>query len=557
MWWVARGNVADYLQLQTRPLPDAIKGGADLMLGGVMSLCAVFVVFALIDLPVQTFVFMREQRMTKREVKEEHKTSEGRPEIKQRIRQIQQKMSRGAVRKAVPTADVVIVNPEHYAVAVKYDEKRAQAPFVIAKGVDEMALFIKALAIEHDVEVVTLPPLARAIYNTSQVNQQIPAALCEAVASVLAYVLQIQAFRKGRRNALPALPSDLSFPRFEGVAVHERRTADNFLSRTVQALRQHRAAVPIFLMALLAMIILPLPPVLLDVLFTFNIVLALIVVLVSVTSRRPLDFSIFPTVILATTLMRLALNVASTRVVLLHGHEGTHAAGSVIEAFGHVVIGGNFVVGLVVFVILMIINFAVVTKGAERISEVSARFTLDALPGKQMAIDADLNAGLINQEKAQQRRREVAMEADFYGAMDGASKFVRGDAIAGILVLLINMVGGVIIGSLMHDLSFGEAFKLYALLTIGDGLVAQIPALLLSAAAAIIVTRISDSGDFEQQVGSQMLASPSVLWGAAAMMLVLGLIPGMPWLTFLVVRCRAGVRRVAHDQTSGREARYE
>jgi flagellar biosynthetic protein FlhB len=216
LYWVARGNVADYLQLQTRPLPEAIRGGADLMLGGVMSLCAVFIVFALIDLPIQTFVFMREQRMTKREVKEEHKSQEGRPEIKQRIRQIQQKMSRGAIRKAVPTADVVIVNPEHYAVAVKYDEKRAQAPFVIAKGVDEMALFIKALAIEHDVEVVTLPPLARAIYNTSQVNQQIPAALYEAVASVLAYVLQIQAFRKGRRNVLPALPSDLSLPRFEG-----------------------------------------------------------------------------------------------------------------------------------------------------------------------------------------------------------------------------------------------------------------------------------------------------------------------------------------------------
>jgi flagellar biosynthesis protein FlhA len=308
---------------------------------------------------------------------------------------------------------------------------------------------------------------------------------------------------------------------------------ENFLTRTLHSLGQHRAAVPVFLMALLAMIVLPLPPLLLDVLFTFNIVLALIVVLVTVTSRRPLDFSVFPTVLLATTLMRLALNVASTRVVLLNGHEGTHAAGRVIEAFGHVVIGGNFVVGLVVFVILMIINFAVVTKGAERISEVSARFTLDALPGKQMAIDADLNAGLINQEKAQQRRREVASEADFYGAMDGASKFVRGDAIAGILILLINMVGGVLIGAVMHDLSFGESFKLYALLTIGDGLVAQIPALLLSAAAAIIVTRVSDSGDFEKQVGSQLLASPSVLYGAAGMMLVLGAIPGMPWLTFL------------------------
>jgi flagellar biosynthesis protein FlhA len=308
----------------------------------------------------------------------------------------------------------------------------------------------------------------------------------------------------------------------------------NALKRLISDLGRHRVAAPLFVMAILAMIILPLPPLLLDVLFTFNIVLALIVILVSVNSRRPLDFTVFPTVILATTLMRLTLNVASTRVVLLQGHEGTGAAGRVIEAFGHVVIGGNFVVGLVVFVILMIINFIVVTKGAERISEVSARFTLDALPGKQMAIDADLNAGLINQEKAQARRREVAAEADFYGAMDGASKFVRGDAVAGILILLINMIGGVAIGSLMHDLPLAESFRLYALLTIGDGLVAQIPALLLSASTAIIVTRVNnDSKDFEQQVGSQLLASPSVLYGAAGLMLALGVIPGMPWLTFL------------------------
>ena len=307
----------------------------------------------------------------------------------------------------------------------------------------------------------------------------------------------------------------------------------NYLTSLGAELRRHQIAAPLFLMALLGMIILPLPPLLLDVLFTFNIVLALIVILVSVSIRRPLDFAAFPTIILTTTLLRLALNVASTRVVLLHGHEGTGAAGKVIEAFGHVVIGGNFVVGIVVFVILMIINFVVVTKGAERISEVSARFTLDALPGKQMAIDADLNAGLINQDKAQQRRREVAAEADFHGSMDGASKFVRGDAIAGILILLINMIGGVAIGSVMHDLPFGEAFRQYALLTIGDGLVAQIPALLLSAAAAIIVTRMSDAGDFSQQIGSQLLASPSVLYSAAAVMGVLAVIPGMPWLTFL------------------------
>jgi len=245
-------------------------------------------------------------------------------------------------------------------------------------------------------------------------------------------------------------------------------------------LRELRVAAPMFLLAILAMVILPMPPMLLDVLFTFNIVLALVVILVSVNSRRPLDFSVFPSIILGTTLMRLSLNVASTRVVLLRGHEGTSAAGHVIESFGNVVIGGNFIVGLVVFVILMVVNFIVVTKGAERISEVSARFTLDALPGKQMAIDADLNAGLINQEQAQKRRREVGTEADFYGAMDGASKFVRGDAIASILILLINLIGGIAIGVFMHGLSAADALRQYGLLTIGDGLVAQIPALLLS-----------------------------------------------------------------------------
>lgn len=307
----------------------------------------------------------------------------------------------------------------------------------------------------------------------------------------------------------------------------------NYFHTLRQALSRHQWAVPVFLLALLAMVMLPLPPIALDIFFTFNIVVSLVVVLVAVGVKRPLDFSIFPTIILATTLLRLGLNVASTRVVLLHGQNGPDAAGHVIEAFGNVVVGGNFVVGLVVFVILMIINFVVVTKGAERISEVSARFTLDALPGKQMAIDADLNAGLLNQQQAQARRQEVTTEADFYGAMDGASKFVRGDAIASILILIINLIGGVAIGSLMHDLPLGESFRLYALLTIGDGLVAQIPALLLSAAAAIIVTRLSDAGEFSEQVKQQMLANPSALYSAAAVMLVLGLIPGMPWAPFL------------------------
>ncbi|SDV46922.1 flagellar biosynthesis protein FlhA [Chitinasiproducens palmae] len=304
------------------------------------------------------------------------------------------------------------------------------------------------------------------------------------------------------------------------------------IKQRLARLKPARLGTPALVLAIVAMVILPLPPAALDFLFTFNIVLALVVVLVSVSVRRPLDFSAFPTVILAATLLRLSLNVASTRVVLLNGGHGTAAAGQVIEAFGKVVIGGNFMVGLVVFVILMIINFVVVTKGAERISEVSARFTLDALPGKQMAIDADLNAGLINQEQAQQRRRETALEADFYGAMDGASKFVRGDAIAGILVLLINLIGGVAIGMVSHGLSFDEALRLYALLTIGDGLVAQIPALLLAAAAAVIVTRADDDRGLEKQVHAQLLASPSAFYGAAGVLLVLALIPGMPWLVF-------------------------
>ncbi len=305
------------------------------------------------------------------------------------------------------------------------------------------------------------------------------------------------------------------------------------IKRVLTALRGGRLGVPLVLLCILAMVILPLPPMLLDILFTFNIVLAVLVLLVSVSTKRPLDFSLFPTVLLITTLMRLTLNVASTRVVLLFGHEGVGAAGKVIESFGQVVIGGNFVVGFVVFIILMIINFIVVTKGAERISEVSARFTLDAMPGKQMAIDADLNAGLINQAQAQARRKEVAGEADFYGAMDGASKFVRGDAIAGMMILAINMIGGICIGIFKHDLSAEAAFQQYVLMTIGDGLVAQIPSLLLSTAAAVIVTRISDSGDIATDVRSQLLATPSILYTAAGVMFVLAIVPGMPHLPFL------------------------
>jgi flagellar biosynthesis protein FlhA len=299
--------------------------------------------------------------------------------------------------------------------------------------------------------------------------------------------------------------------------------------------------IPIFVLVMLAMMILPLPPFLLDIFFTFNITLALMVLLAGTYTARPLDFSVFPTILLLATLLRLALNIASTRVVLLDGHNGTDAAGKVVQSFGEVVVGGNYAVGFVVFMILVIINFVVVTKGAGRISEVSARFTLDSMPGKQMAIDADLNAGTISQEEAKQRRHDIASEADFYGSMDGASKFVRGDAIAGILILLINILGGFIIGVVQHDLAMGEAFRVYGLLTIGDGLVAQIPSLLLSTAAAIMVTRVSSSHDVSQQIKSQVFNQIKPLAIASIVLGVLGLVPGMPHVVFLGIATLLGV----------------
>ena len=308
----------------------------------------------------------------------------------------------------------------------------------------------------------------------------------------------------------------------------------------LKAINGQGLAAPVIVIMMLAMVVIPLPPLILDMLFTFNIVFALVVLLVSVYAMRPLDFTVFPTILLIATLLRLALNIASTRVVLLEGHTGSAAAGKVIESFGDFVIGGNYAVGLVVFAILVIINFVVVTKGAGRVSEVSARFTLDAMPGKQMAIDADLNAGLCSQDEARLRRSEVSQEADFYGSMDGASKFVRGDAIAGILILFINMIGGLLIGIFQHDLAAGVAMKNYTLLTIGAGLVAQIPSLVLSTATAIIVTRVSTSESMSSQVFSQMFNDPRALIVSAVIMGLIGVIPGMPNVAFLTIAAIAG-----------------
>ncbi len=318
---------------------------------------------------------------------------------------------------------------------------------------------------------------------------------------------------------------------------------------------------PLLLIVMLGMMVLPLPPMALDTFFTFNIAISLMVLLVVLYTRRPLDFAVFPTVLLVATLLRLALNVASTRVVLLEGHNGTDAAGRVIQAFGEFVVGGNYAVGFIIFAIITIINFVVVTKGAGRVSEVSARFTLDAMPGKQMAVDADLNAGLITQEEAKRRREEIASEADFYGSMDGASKFVRGDAIAGILILVINVVGGLFVGMVQHGLDFSQAAHNYTLLTIGDGLVAQVPSLVLSTAAAIIVTRATTPKEMGEQILGQLLGSPKALVVTAAILGVLGLVPGMPNLVFLTLAALLGggawwLQR-SRERAAGEEKREE
>ena len=311
---------------------------------------------------------------------------------------------------------------------------------------------------------------------------------------------------------------------------------------------------PLLVLLILTMLIIPLPAFMLDLLFTFNIMVALIILMVAINSEKPLDFSAFPAILLVATMMRLGLNVASTRVVLTKGHEGSDAAGKVIQAFGDFVIGGNYVVGFIVFIILMIINFIVVTKGAGRVSEVIARFTLDALPGKQMAIDADLNAGVIDQESAKKRREEIAQESDFFGSMDGASKFVRGDAIAGLLILVINIAGGLTIGIAQHDLSFAEAGRIYVLLTIGDGLVAQIPSLLLSLATAIIVTRVTTSESVTGQAKTQ-LNNPMALFIASGILIMLGTVPGMPHFIFLTLGFAAGGLGIMLANRSGNAAR--
>ncbi|NBX13963.1 MAG: flagellar type III secretion system protein FlhA [Betaproteobacteria bacterium] len=316
---------------------------------------------------------------------------------------------------------------------------------------------------------------------------------------------------------------------------------NTFMSRLAGLLKPlAQAGVPVMVLLILVMMLVPLPALLLDLLFTLNIGVAIMVLIAALNVKNFKDFVSFPTLLLITTLMRLSLNVASTRIVLLQGHSGTDAAGKVIESFGKFLIGGNFTVGVVIFILITIINFVVITKGSGRVAEVSARFALDSMPGKQMAIDADMNAGLIKQEEAKQRRQEVAQEADFFGSMDGASKFVRGDAVAGILILVINLIGGLITGMITHNLSFSKALTIYGTLTIGDGLVAQVPALIISTAAGILVTRVATEDDFSEQLSKQMSSNQNALMVSGAVLALLGVLPGMPHMTFLIFAAMFG-----------------
>ncbi len=501
-------NEDQVLQLFSEPLHEAMTHGAKLVAATVATIVGSMLVLVLADVPWQMYSHAKKLRMTKEEVKREFKESEGDPHIKGKIRQQQRAMARRRMMAKVPQADVIVTNPTHFAVALKYADDSMRAPRVIAKGMDLVARAHprdRRRAQDSDARSAAARACAVSQRRTQPRNPR-------------------RALRRGRRKCSPGCSSCAAgTPRAARARPRlPRRSTSwcrlNSISKgashdpawrhaQIRPRRDRRntkaLAGPVLIVMILGMMVLPLPAFLLDLLFTFNIALSIMVLLVAMYTMQPLDFAAFPSVLLFSTLLRLSLNVASTRIVLMEGHTGPDAAGKVIEAFGHFLVGGNFAVGIVVFVILMVINFMVITKGAGRIAEVSARFTLDAMPGKQMAIDADLNAGMINEDQARKRRLAVSQEAEFYGSMDGASKFVRGDAIAGLLIMVINIVGGLIVGMAQHGMDLASAAKNYTLLTIGDGLVAQIPSLVISTAAGVIVSRVATNED----IGTQMSTS--------------------------------------------------
>ncbi len=531
-------------------------------------------VIAAVDYIVQRRRIHKEMMMSLQEVKEEHRQQEGNPQMKQEIRSQMMKVSRNRMLSSVSSADVVLVNPTHYAVALKYDSSRG-APEVVAKGAGAVAAAIRARAEEHAVPIVSDPPLTRTIYKACEIGQQIPAELYEAVAKVLAFIFGLR--RRGfarlggvhripvGTNAdtphLPMVPSvrvarrrartedhinsaqTAVYLNSEVVSADERKYAheadlcdparEGLTTRTRGVVKPNaigQVGIPASIVAVIVIMVVPMPAVLIDFLLVCNITFAVVTLLSSMFVRRALDFSIFPSFLLIATLFRLALNISVTRLVLLNGD-----GGKVVEAFGHFVVGGSIVVGLVVFLILIVIQFVVITNGAGRVAEVAARFTLDAMPGKQMAIDADLNAGMIDEKQARARRKEISDEADFYGAMDGASKFVKGDAIAAIIIVLVNLLGGFSIGVIQKGMPIGEAITTYSLLTVGDGLVSQIPALLISMSAGLIVTRAATDDDLGTDLLAQFGQSQQILRIAGGAVLAMALVPGLPKFPFILV----------------------
>jgi flagellar biosynthesis protein FlhA len=469
--------------------------------------CAAYVVIAAADYAYQRHTHDKQLKMTKEEVKQEFKNQEMSAEVRGARKRRQMESARARMMQDVPEADVVVTNPTHYAVALKYAPDKP-APIVVAKGKDLIAFKIRELAAANGVPVVPDPPLARSLHASVEVGHMIPEELYAAVAQLLAFV-----FRTAGRRRL------------------HHHDPGRRMSSLLNRLGKHTdllAAGGVVL--IVVMLVIPLPPQLLDVFIALNIAAALAILTATIYLPRALDFSVFPTLLLITTMFRLAINVSVTRLILLHGD-----AGHMVEAFGEFVVGGNVVVGLIIFTILVVIQFVVVTNGAGRVAEVAARFTLDAMPGKQMAIDADLNAGQITDEQARTRRDEVAQEAEFYGAMDGASKFVKGDAIAAVIITLVNLVGGMIVGVAQQGMSMGEAAHTFSLLTVGDGLAAQIPALLVSVATGILVTRSASERDLGGDIAAQISANRKAPMVAGVVVCMFGLVPGLPKIPFFVV----------------------
>ena len=460
-------------------------------LGQIARQSALFLlVAAVLDVIYQRRRYQTRSKMTRQEVTEDRKNAEGQPLLRAKIREMQRRMGRRRMMQELKHADVVVTNPTHLAVVLRYDAQKMAAPVVVAKGQGLIAEQIKRKAREYGIPLIENIPLAHALI-TIDLGAAIPATMYKAVAEVLAFVYRVR--RRGTAAAS------------QGAAHMTAETAptNSLVPKGILSALQHgEVMLALATVVIIGMMVIPLPAWVIDLLITFSLSISITVLLIALSVEEPLQFSVFPSLLLLITLFRLALNISSARLILLDGY-----AGQVIQAFGNFVIGGNYVVGIVVFLLLMIIQFAVITNGAGRVAEVAARFTLDAMPGKQMSIDADLNAGLITEADARRRRRMIETEADFYGAMDGASKFVKGDAIAGVAIIIVNILGGFAIGVLQKGMSLPDALQNYTLLTVGDGLVAQIPALLVSTATGIIVTRAASENGMGNDVLKQLFSN--------------------------------------------------